>query len=301
MASRALTALPLFALLAPTGPLAAQVVIRQERGLTIEIDTAHARPGGLVVVRLRSSRPLGFSTALLDGRRAPFFPCPEGLRALVGVPVTAVPGRADMGIEIRGRRGKRQLSLPFTIAPKVYPGRSLGMAADRRALVESAAAIRDSRRLLAALRTASPQAHWTGPLQPPVAIAPRGSFGLAEDSHGGPPFNERLDGVYGEYHRGLDYEAPVGTLVQAPAAGMVLLAAPLSVSGLTLVLDHGQGLLSVLCHLSRIDVREGQWLESRTPVGLSGDSGVVDVPHLHWGTYVNGVAIDPSILTQRAF
>jgi hypothetical protein len=301
MVSRGLIALPLIALVAQTAPLAAQVIVRQAPGLTIAVDAAHARPGGLVVVRLRSSRPLGFSTALLDGRRAPFFPCPDGLRALVGVPVTAVPGPADVGIEIRGRRGKRQLSVPFTIAPKAYPGRSRGVASDRRVLVESAAALRDSRRLLAALRTASPQAHWTGPLQPPVAIAPRGSFGLAEDSHGGPPFNERLDGVYGEYHRGLDYEAAVGTLVQAPTAGVVLLAAPLTVSGLTLVLDHGQGLLSVLCHLSRIDVREGQWLEGRTPVGLSGDSGVVDVPHLHWGTYVNGVAIDPSVLTQTAF
>ncbi len=304
MLSRALVApsvLTLLVLLAPAPPTAAEVVARQERGLTITLDTSRAAPGGLIVVHMRSARPLGYSTALLDGRRAQFFPAPGGLRALVGIPVTATAGPADMGIEIRGRRGKRQMSIPFTIAARTYPSRPRPLAPDKRAVIESPAALRDSRRLLGALRTASPEAHWVGALQPPVPAAPRVSFGSAEGSAGGPPYNERLDGVFGEYHRGLDYDTPVGTLVQAPAAGVVLLAAPLTVSGLTLVIDHGHGLLSVLCHLNRIDVREGQWLEGRTPVGLSGDSGVVDGPQLHCGTYVNGVAVDPNVLVQGAF
>jgi murein DD-endopeptidase MepM/ murein hydrolase activator NlpD len=224
-----------------------------------------------------------------------------GLRALVGIPATTVAGPARLGIEIHGRRGRRRLSAAFDVAPAPRAQRSLAIPAARIAAVTTPAALRDSRRLLATLRTTSEVAQWMGPLRPPVATAPAASFGVVEERAGGLSVNERLDGIYGEYHRGLDYPVPVGTVVQAPAAGTVLLAAFLSVSGHTLVIDHGQGLVSVLCHLSRIEVAQGQWVEGRTPVALSGDTGVLATPHLHWGTYLHGIAVDPAIISSATF
>jgi murein DD-endopeptidase MepM/ murein hydrolase activator NlpD len=291
----------LIALFTSAPELDAQVVVREVPGLTITLDTAGARPGGLLVARIHSTHPLGTTTALLDGRRAPFFPAEQGLRALVGIPVTARAGTATLGIEIRGRRGRRRLSVDFAIAVKAYPQRTPALSEPQLRAVESAATLHDSRRLLALLRTASPTAHWKGPFQPPVQVEARISFGVGEGNPDGPPLNERLDGIHGEYHRGLDYDVPSGTLVQAPAAGTVLATLPLGVGGLTLVLDHGHGLVSILCHLSRIDVREGQWVESRTPLGLSGETGVVERPHLHWGVYVHGIAVDPGLLIQTTF
>src|SRR6266511_1607332 len=84
----------------------------------------------------------------------------------------------------------------------------------------------------------------------------------------------------------------------APAAGTVLFAGPLTLSGQTLVIDHGQGVVSALFHLSRIDLRTGDRVEPRAIVGLSGDSGIAPTPLLQWRTYVHGVAVDPSVLQQ---
>jgi murein DD-endopeptidase MepM/ murein hydrolase activator NlpD len=295
-----LIALPLvFA--APTRAAEPVLVVEHARGLTVTIDATQARPGGLLVVRLRSARALGAASALLDGRRTPFFATREGPRALVGIPVTATAGPAPLGIELRGRRGRRRLSVAFVVTERVFPSRATALADDRRALLSSRYAVRDSRRLLAALRTASETAHWNGRLRPPVDASPRATFGMTERTTGGASANQLLDGQYGEYHRGLDYEVPVGTLVQAPAAGIVILSAQLAVAGLTVVVDHGHGLVSVLCHLSRIDVAEGQWLEGRTVLGVSGESGAVSAPHVHWGTYLSGIAVDPSAIMASAF
>jgi murein DD-endopeptidase MepM/ murein hydrolase activator NlpD len=169
---------------------------------------------------------------------------------------------------------------------------------DRRPLLASPRRVRDSRELLLTLRTMTAFQQWHGPFQPPVDVPPAMSFGSPQTYVGGSPVEGMMDSVYGEYHRGLDYEVAAGTTVQAPAAGTVLLAGPLALTGNTLVVDHGQGVISVFYHLSRIDVMPGQQVEARAPVGLSGDSGLAVSPHLHWGVYVSGVAVDPRVLAR---
>jgi murein DD-endopeptidase MepM/ murein hydrolase activator NlpD len=106
----------------------------------------------------------------------------------------------------------------------------------------------------------------------------------------------RTDALQGERHRGLDYAVSVGTPVRAPAAGTVLLAGRLALSGETVVIDHGQGVLSVLLHLSRVDVRPGDAVLSGAVVGLSGDTGLAPEPMLEWRVYLHGVAVDPNAL-----
>jgi len=64
------------------------------------------------------------------------------------------------------------------------------------------------------------------------------------------------------------------------------------------VIDHGQGVISTLFHLSRLDVVAGQSLEARTPVGLSGDSGICPTPMVQWRVYVHGIAVDPRLLDR---
>lgn len=119
------------------------------------------------------------------------------------------------------------------------------------------------------------------------------SFGAAETYIGGSPIEYLTDGIFGEQHRGLDYDTPPGTVVQAPASGNVVFAGDMTVTGGTVVLDHGQGVVSVFFHLSRMDVKEGDWVEGRAPLALSGDSGIAYAAHLHWAVYVHGVAVDP--------
>ncbi len=281
-------------------PLAGETVVQRVPGITVTVETGDAHPGGLLVVRLRPVRPLGVTSVLLDGRRSQCFPQGGLWRGLVGIPLTATPGPARLGLEIRGRRGKRVITVGLTIAPHPYGRRPLSLAPDQIAAVSSIAALRDSRRVLAAIRTASETAYWQGPFVAPLTTPPRASFGLDEAGPEDWRTNERVDGIFGEQHRGLDYPTPPGVAVRAPAAGVVLLAGSLTIPGLTVVIDHGHGLLSLLGHLGRLDVVAGQLVQGGTPLGLTGATGLATEPHLHWAVYAGGVAIDPTILLHLA-
>jgi murein DD-endopeptidase MepM/ murein hydrolase activator NlpD len=98
-------------------------------------------------------------------------------------------------------------------------------------------------------------------------------------------------------HYGLDVAAPTGTPVKAPAPGVITLTHPnMFYTGGTVVLDHGHGLNSIFMHLSRIDVKEGDRVEQGQLVGAIGATGRATGPHLHWGLYWFGTAIDPRLL-----
>lgn len=102
-------------------------------------------------------------------------------------------------------------------------------------------------------------------------------------------------GKPGGYHGGADVAVPTGTPLVAPADGVVILAAaaPFTLEGRLLMIDHGHGLSSALLHLSRIDVAVGTRLRQGEVVGLSGATGRVSGPHLHWGLQWRGAKLDP--------
>jgi hypothetical protein len=280
-------------------PLSAQEVVRRVGRYTVTAEVGSAHPGGLIVARLRATRPINaMAYANIDGRRVRFLGTSSGLRALVPLPADFPSGPTTLGVELVGR-GRIRIPVPITVAARSYPPRVVVIPEWLRGLLSSPRRVRDSRRLLLTLRTVSALQQWRGAFQPPVDVPPSTSFGSPQTYIGGSPVEGMMDSVYGEYHRGLDYEVPEGTTVQAPAAGTVLLAGPLALTGNTVVLDHGQGVVSVFYHLSRIDVVPGQPLEGRAPLGLSGESGLAVAPHVHWGVYVSGVAVDPRVLDEK--
>jgi murein DD-endopeptidase MepM/ murein hydrolase activator NlpD len=284
-------------LLAPAALLAVvsadpQVTVRTIGALRIEVDARRALPGGLVVVHIGARSGPGAS-AQLDGHRVPFFPSGRGSRALVPIPADARPGPRTLGIEVWGRRGRSRIGIVVTIGVREYPARSVAVPESKRTLLRDPRGLIDGRRLLEALRTPSPAAIRAEPLSPPVSGVPLWSFGAPHRYADVSDVEARMDGLSGEFHRGLDYDVPPGTVVRAPAGARVVLARGLVLSGETLVLDHGQGLVSVLFHLSRIDATEGQEVAAGAPVGLSGDTGIAETPRLHWGVYLHGVALDP--------
>ncbi|MBE9183447.1 M23 family metallopeptidase [Microcoleus sp. LEGE 07076] len=107
------------------------------------------------------------------------------------------------------------------------------------------------------------------------------------------------NGVFAKdyYHRGVDYAGAYGSPVVAPAAGRVSLVGRESqgfkIHGNVVGIDHGQGVASILMHLSRIDVKEGDLVQAGQVIGALGSTGASTGPHLHWGLYVHGQAIDP--------
>ncbi len=115
------------------------------------------------------------------------------------------------------------------------------------------------------------------------------------------------NGVFAKdyYHRGVDYAGGVGSPVIAPAGGRVALVGRVSqgfkVHGNIIGLDHGEGVTSAYLHLSRINVKEGDMVKAGQVIGAVGGTGAVTGPHLHWGLYVHGLAVDPAPWRNQGF
>ena len=100
-------------------------------------------------------------------------------------------------------------------------------------------------------------------------------------------------------HSGLDIAAPTGSEIRAPAAAEVTLVDDLYYNGKTIFLDHGQGLITMYCHLSESLVTEDERVEQGEVIGLVGATGRVTGPHLHWSVSLNGYRVDPqSIMAE---
>jgi murein DD-endopeptidase MepM/ murein hydrolase activator NlpD len=122
-----------------------------------------------------------------------------------------------------------------------------------------------------------------GPLQPPLPTAVNSNFGSRSIFNGQPR----------SPHAGVDFSGDVGTPILAPGSAIVALAEDLYFTGRTVILDHGQGLFSILAHLSEIGVAEGARVERGEAVGTLGATGRVTGPHLHWGVRLHGARVDP--------
>ncbi len=120
-------------------------------------------------------------------------------------------------------------------------------------------------------------------------------FPLKEYRRFSSPFGVRrlINGHPSGFHKGLDIAAPYGTPVFASLSGKVVLARYLPLTGNTVILDHGWGLMTLYAHLSKIEVKEGQFVRRGEVIGRVGSTGRSTGPHLHFGVYLNDVAVDP--------
>lgn len=135
----------------------------------------------------------------------------------------------------------------------------------------------------------SPQKFWSGAFLRPNDGEITTGFGVRRY------YNGEFANDY--YHRGVDYAGGTGSPVIAPASGYIRLVGTVAqgflLHGNTIGLDHGQGVESIFLHLSKIYVKEGDFVKAGQVIGAVGATGAVTGPHLHWGLYVNGEAIDP--------
>ena len=245
------------------------------------------RSGDVVLVSAQASKPLTTVEWSVFGRPVAFWAGADERQwyALIGIDVQARPGTYDLEVRAMSASGTVHARMPLLVEERKVETRRLRVA-ERFAnppQAEVPRILRDAERLANVLGHSLPTRFWRGGFAAPVPGASTSSFGRVTV----------LNGVRGGPHRGVDFQAAEGTPVLAPNAGVVVLAGDLYFTGNTVVVDHGAGLLSLMAHLSRIDVEEGRYVSAGELLGQSGSTGRVTGPHLHWAMRLGGANIDP--------
>jgi hypothetical protein len=224
------------------------------------------------------------------GRKIDFFRRGTEWFALAGVDVEAPVGPSTLHITASQNGHTEDLSRSIEIHAAHYRTGSLSVSPKFvQPPTEALKEIEEESRIKAKVFASSaPEPLWNGDFRAPVKAQPTDSFGTRR------MFNGKLASI----HKGADFRAAKGTPVRAGNSGVVVLARPLYFEGNCVVIDHGMGLFTESMHFSRIDVKEGQHVKTGDLLGLSGATGRVTGPHLHWAVRWEGAYLDPLKLLQ---
>lgn len=269
--------LSLFPLLAILLPALAQALPR-----------AAAVPGGVAVIALGAAAQApradyGDKRVLVTQEQGQWY-------AVVGLDLGTKPGTYNL--TVKHANGKRA-QLPFTVTDQDYETQRL-VIKDKRKVEPNAKDLErisaESVRIKKALRqfTEQPQVvtNFSWPADGPTSSP----FGLRRF------FNDQPRNP----HSGLDIAAPEGADIRAPAPGQVTDTGNYFFNGNTVFIDHGQGLVTMYCHMSRIDVKPGDQVQTGDRLGAIGMTGRVTGPHLHWGVSLNDTRVDPLLFLPSA-
>jgi len=243
---------------------------------------ATAVPGGVARIRLGAAEQA--PRARLGNDRVLVVREGDEWIALVGVGLAAKPG-ARLRL-LAQHAGGRQERFEIEVVPKAYASQHLQVSPEHvdPSAEQLARYARERAHLEAVLRTFSDS--------PPARLA------MIQPAHGRYSSGFGLQRYFNDQlrsrHSGMDIAAPVGTPVVAAGAGRVIDTGDYFFQGRTIVLDHGQGLLSLYAHLSAIDTALSQVVDAGQLIGKVGATGRVTGPHLHFSVYLNSVAVDPA-------
>jgi murein DD-endopeptidase MepM/ murein hydrolase activator NlpD len=213
----------------------------------------------------------------------------DGWQAIVGISLDTAPGEYHVDVQQPGAPARQ---LTFRISPQQYRVQQLKVAPGQVNLSpEDEARVNGEQekvRIVLSAFTAQPPS--TLRLEQPVPGPRSSSFGL----------RRVFNGESRKPHSGMDIAAPVGTPIKAPLAGRVVDVGNYFFNGNDVIVDHGQGLMTMYCHLSKIRVEVGQELKAGQVLGDVGATGRVTGPHLHWGVILNGSSVDPALFLPPA-
>ncbi len=205
--------------------------------------------------------------------------------AAVGLPLSLQPG--EQQVEVRSTNGAAR-TITFTVKPKRYPVQHVTLR--DQAMVEPPADVMARiERESAHLKVVRSQWRETAATDAAFVQPARGRL---SGRFGG---SRVLNGKPRAPHAGLDVAVMTGTAVLAPADGVILDIGDYYFCGKTMFIDHGNGLLSLFCHLSEWDARVGDSVRKGQAVARSGATGRASGPHLHWSVYLNGTSVEPEL------
>jgi murein DD-endopeptidase MepM/ murein hydrolase activator NlpD len=278
------------------GPVPAATVRTPDGDVVVELHARALAPGEPVRLRLRAEDASVDPALRFLGRPVTLAREAEGPRwsGWAAVPLDAAAARAEVAIDWTAGGTSRHHAGTVRLEARRFPEQRLQV--ESRYVAPPADVTRrieeERERLLALWQGREPSPVALRPFRRPVPGSPTGIFGERRFFNGEPRAP----------HPGLDLRATVGTPVLASGAGKVALAGDLYYTGGTVILDHGEGLFTVYAHLSAVEVEEGVRIDAGARVGLSGATGRVTGPHLHWGAKIGDVPVDPrALLDPRLF
>ena len=239
-------------------------------------------PGGVAVIALGASADA--PTVRYNDAPVLVLGSASQWTAVVGIPLSVQPGPAAIRVETSGAPPQR---LGFVVEPASYAEQRLKVAPGQVDLSKKNLARYERERVhlagVAATFSAAPPA--TLQMLPPTPGPRSSSFGL----------RRVFNGQARNPHSGMDIAAATGTPVVAPAGGRVIDTGDYFFNGRTVWLDHGGGLLTMVCHLDSIDVKPGDVVAAGDRIATVGATGRVTGPHLHWSVSLNRTMVDPAL------
>ena len=240
------------------------------------------RPGGIVIEDLGpASQPA--PAVEFDGKRVMTMRDGDRWKAVIGVPLGVESGPLQFTVDAA--------EVTVTVGDHAYAEQRLTVKNQSYVTPDQAQLDRigKERRIIDAALNNFREVPVEGiDLAAPVEGRRSSSFGLRRF------FNDQPRSP----HKGMDIAAASGTPIKAPRAGVVTATGDYFFNGDTVIVDHGQGYVTMYCHLSEIAVEEGQAVSTGETIGAVGATGRVTGPHLHFGTYLNGTAVDPAIFLE---
>ena len=253
----------------------------------IGLPVASQVPGGVALLPLavRPEDGAGAPTVRYAGQRVMLLQRADQWLIVLGIALDAAPGDAAVAIRRAGAPADEALS--FRIGPKEYQVQRLSVAPSKVDLSKKdlERVEREQEHLHQALASFVDQPPATLQLLAPVDGMRSSSFGS----------RRIFNGQARNPHSGMDIAAALGTAVHAAAGGRVIDTGSYFFNGNTVLIDHGQGLITMYCHLSAILVHAGQQVAAGALIGKVGASGRVTGPHLHFGVALNRVFVDPAL------
>lgn len=238
-------------------------------------------PGGVAIVPIELKSPAP-PQVFYDGRIVMVVRNQSTWVAVVGIPLEVKPGPQTLKV----RRGGESIQQVFTVQDKHYKESRITLKNPRMVNPNE-----DDLKRISKEKTQirSALAHWT------EEVVVHESFLIPVEGRLSSPFGLRryLNGQARRPHSGLDIAAPVGTPVWAPSPARVVDTGHFFFNGKTVFLDHGQGLVTMYCHLDRIDVEPGQVVNRGDTIGLVGMTGRSTGAHLHWSVSLNRTMVEP--------
>jgi murein DD-endopeptidase MepM/ murein hydrolase activator NlpD len=264
-------------------------------GTALHLSAPSTTQGGLLLIEVKSTKPLAEVSGEWDGRGVPLWRDAAGdseRKGLLGVDLEKAPGEYVLKVTGQTASGEK-ISCSVMVAVRKGQYATEKLQVGKQFVEPSPEQIKradeERQKLRDIFDRVTPERLWDGKFRIPLDGVTTGTN-----------FGKRriLNGVPGSPHGGTDLPAITGTPVHAAQRGKVVLAEELFFAGNAVVVDHGMGIYTFYGHLSEIDVRMGDILETGDVLGKVGATGRVTGPHLHWGLTVEKARVNPLELVK---